>query len=100
MGSADRRGGNPRSYINNSTVSIPDVKPGLTIDPAAKIAGALDYSSPQKFEIPDGAVAGKVTYTESKPDKNAARTLTPVEKVLNSGLDVIRTIVSAILENF
>src|SRR5687768_1359242 len=62
VGNPDKSGGSPKSYITDSTVEIPNVKPGLTIDPAAKIGGTLEYTSTKQLTIPAGVVAGKVTH--------------------------------------
>lgn len=48
-------------YMMQVPISIPPLKPGLTIAPTARIAGDLEYSSTVDLPIPSGTVAGKVT---------------------------------------
>jgi hypothetical protein len=98
VGNPDQNhGGGPRSYIPNSTVNIPDISMGLTIDPEAKIGGNLDYTSSKTFNIAAGVVAGKVTRTEPKVDENIPKPPTMTDRVINGGLDVIRMIITLLL---
>ncbi len=98
VGNPDQnRGGGPRSYITNSSISIPDVKMGLTFGPAAKIGGNLEYTSSKQFNIPAGAVAGKVIYTVPKVDEDAPKPPSMTQRVINGGFDVIRMIVTLLL---
>ncbi len=98
VGNPDQnRGDSPKSYISNSSISIADVKKGLTIAPGAKIGGDLEYTSSKQFDIPAGAVAGKVTYTKPKDDKNVAKPPSMTQRVIDGGLDVIRMIVTLLL---
>lgn len=45
----------------NLSVTIPAIRPGLTLDPEARIAGDLTYSQSADLAIPAGVVAGAVT---------------------------------------
>lgn len=84
--------------IPNSGVTIPNLRPGLTLGSSAKIDGTLDYTSSQKMYIPEGAVGGKVTHSEPKVDEDEiVKPPTPTEFVLNIVLEVVRTIASLIL---
>lgn len=86
--------------IPNSSVSVPKLKAGLTFGPSAKIEGKLDYTSSKQMSIPEGAVGGKVTHSEPKPDEHdddVVTPKTPAEFLLNSALEVVRTIASLIL---
>jgi hypothetical protein len=89
--------GGPGTFMPDTGVTIPNIKSGLTIDPAAKIGGNLEYTSAKQLNIPSGAVAGKVTYTEPKPDENTPKPLTVTERLVNGGLDIVRTIITLIL---
>jgi len=93
----ESNGASPGSYISNSSVSIPNVKIGLTIAPAAKIGGNLEYTSDKQLSIPAGVAAGKVTYTAPKVDENAPKPLTPAQEALNSGLNAIRMMITLLL---
>lgn len=112
VGGADsHNGGGPHSYMSGSDlgISIPDLKPGLTIDPAARISGKLDYTTTEEIKIPEGAVAGKVTHSLPQKDSinvenHQPEALTPVllitnimNGVMNGILSVVRNTISFIL---
>ncbi len=59
----------PAMFMGQSTVPMPMVKPGLTIDPEASIGGSLDYTQNAELAIPAGVVAGKVTRV-AQPEQN------------------------------
>jgi hypothetical protein len=71
-----RAGPPPTMFMPQSTVPAPIVKQGLTIDPAARIAGNLEYTQNVDLAIPAGVVVGKVTRIAQPEQKNE----TPVEK--------------------
>jgi cytoskeletal protein CcmA (bactofilin family) len=48
-------------FMGQSTVPIPIVRQGLTIDPEAKIAGSLEYTQNAELSLPAGVVAGKIS---------------------------------------
>lgn len=85
--------------IPNSSVTIPNLKPGLTLGSNAKIDGKLDYTSSQKMNIPAGIVGGKVSYSEPKVDEEdiVKQPPTLTETLFNGALEIIRTIASLIL---
>jgi cytoskeletal protein CcmA (bactofilin family) len=98
VGSADQgHSSGPATFMPDTGVTIPSVKSGLTIDPAAKIGGTLEYTSAKQLSIPSGVVAGKVTYTEPKIDEGTPKPLTMTERLVNGGLDIVRTIITLIL---
>ena len=74
--SEGRVGPPPSLFMPQSTVQAPIIKQGLTIDPAAKIAGSLEYTQNADLAIPAGVVTGKVTRSAQPEQKNE----TPVEK--------------------
>ena len=90
-------GGGPRSYITQTSVSLPDIKNGLTLDPSARIGGNLDYTSAKAFTIAPAAVAGKITHSLPKLDTPAPKPLSPARLVLNGSLDVLRNIITLLL---
>jgi cytoskeletal protein CcmA (bactofilin family) len=69
--SEGRSGPPPSMFMRQSTVPVPMIKQGLTIDPAAKIKGNLDYTQNLELGIPAGVVAGKITRTTQPVEKNA-----------------------------
>jgi cytoskeletal protein CcmA (bactofilin family) len=96
VGSDEYAGPGPRTYLTQSPISIPDVKNGLSIDPAAKIGGKLTYTSARELAIPAGVVAGVVT--RLKPVvRPAVVQPTPAQLLINGALDVIRRMVTLIL---
>ena len=96
VGGDDYSGPGPRSYLTQSPISIPDVKNGLTIDPAAKIGGKLTYTSAKELAIPGGVVAGAVTRLEPVARPVVAQP-TPAQILINGALDVVRRMVTLIL---
>ncbi len=87
-------------YMTNIPISVPNVRPGLTVANNAKIAGNLTYTSTVDLLIPDGVVAGKVTRTT--PTHNDSRTAravqpTPAQKVGAWILDMVRSSLTLIL---
>ena len=70
-------------FGGQSTVVVPMVRQGLSIDPEAKIGGNLDYTQNADLVFPAGVVAGKVTRsiqpeqtTEPTPEKSATQKVT------------------------
>ena len=89
--------GGPGTFMPDTGVTIPNIKSGLTIDPAAKIGGNLQYTTATQLSIPGGVVAGKVTYTEPKVNADIPKPLTMTERLVNGGLDIVRTIITLVL---
>jgi hypothetical protein len=88
----------PTMFMGPSTVPVPLVKQGLTIDPAAKIQGNLEYTQNNDLSFPAGVVGGKITRMSPPAKENR----TPVQetagqKVLNWSLNSIRSMVTLIL---
>jgi hypothetical protein len=81
-----------------SSVSTPNVKPGLTIDPSARIEGDLEYSQAKDLTFPAGVVIGKVTRTAPVTDgRSAAREQTSAQKAAKWTLDFVRNSVTMLL---
>jgi cytoskeletal protein CcmA (bactofilin family) len=95
VGDAQQNGLGPRMYIPQSPIPAPDVKNGLTIDPAAKIGGKLIYTSAKELSIPGGVVAGGVTRIEPAVEKVVQPTAS--ELFMAGLLNTIRKMVSLIL---
>jgi cytoskeletal protein CcmA (bactofilin family) len=87
----------PGMWMGQSTVPLPVVRQGLTIDPAASIEGNLDYTQNVDLSFPAGVVQGTVMRTappstsEPKPQETAA------EKVGKWGLRYLRIIITIVL---
>ena len=95
VGDAQHNGPSPMMYIPQSPIPVPDVKGGLTIDPAAKIGGKLTYTSAKELAIPGGVVAGAVTRVE--PEVTPVVQPTASELFMAAVLNSIRKMVTLIL---
>ena len=88
----------PGMFMNQSTVPVPAVRPGLTISPAAHITGNLDYVQSSDLAFPAGVVAGSITRQAPPADeKRPALTETAPQKIAKWGLNLLRTLVTLIL---
>jgi len=87
----------PNLFMPQSSVPVPTVKSGLTIDPSAKIEGDLEYTQTRELTFPTGVVAGKITHNEPAVDEATPRPETTNEKVLKWAVNVLRTSVTLIL---
>ncbi len=99
VGDADQgqSGPPPTMYMPQSTVPVPRIKPGLTIDPSASIAGDLTYTQSKELTFPAGIVTGKVVHQSPAPGANTARAETSGEKIARWGLNFVRTSISLVL---
>jgi cytoskeletal protein CcmA (bactofilin family) len=95
VGEADHSGPGPMMYLPQSSVPVPDVKGGLTIDPAAKIGGKLTYTSAKELSVPGGVVAGAVTRIE--PVVKQVVQPSASELLMAGVLNTVRKIVTLIL---
>ena len=86
--SANREGPPPTMFMGQSTVAIPIVRPGLTIDPSVKIGGNLDYTQNEQLMIPAGVVAGKVVRS-AQPQDSHTPAPTPEQTAAQKVLDWI-----------
>jgi cytoskeletal protein CcmA (bactofilin family) len=93
-----RSGPPPTMFMGQSTVPVPVVKQGLSIDPAVKIGGDLKYTQNVDLSIPAGVVAGKVTRVAQPEQKNEPRhEETAGQKVGTWSLRTARSLVALIL---
>jgi cytoskeletal protein CcmA (bactofilin family) len=85
-------------YMSQIPISLPTVRPGLTVDEGALIAGNLVYSSTLDLPIPAAAVGGSVTRVEPQVEEGVpAREPTAGEIVGKWALDLLRVSVTLIL---
>jgi hypothetical protein len=90
----------PTMFMPQSTVPVPLVKQGLTIDPSAKIAGNLEYTQMRELTFPAGVVAGKVMRSEPPAESQPTTTIPPetsAQKVMKWGLNTLRSLVTLVL---
>ena len=85
-------------YMPNIPITLPSVKPGLTVAKEAKIVGNLQYSSTIDLPIPSGVVAGKVTriLPEVSPEKVNVQP-SNAQRVGTWALDLLRLMVTLVL---
>lgn len=90
----NRQGVPPTVFGGQSTVTVPIVKQGLSIDPEAKISGNLDYTQNGDLVFPAGVVAGKITreiqpeqMKEPTPEQTATQKI--VDWIWKSGRSLI-----------
>ena len=85
-------------YMTDMPISIPSVPAGLTVSDSARIAGNLEYTSTFDLDIPNSAVAGKITRTEPAVDPQMQVVEpTSAEKVTTWVLNLLRISVTLIL---
>ena len=99
VGDADRVqvGPPPTLFMPQSTIPVPNVEPGLTIDPSASISGDLEYTQSEEAAIPAGVVAGTVTRKAPGSSAAAARAETPGQQINRWALNFLRNSVTLIL---
>jgi len=97
VGEAGQAGPPPTMFMPQSPVSVPTVKPGLTLDPSARIEGDLEYTQSAELAFPAGVVAGQATRNEPATDPNAVREPTTGEKISKWGVDLLRTTITLLL---
>jgi len=97
VGEAGQAGPPPTMFMPQSPISVPTVKPGLTLDPSAKIEGNMEYTQTKELTFPSGVIAGQVTRNEPATDQAAARQETASDKILKWGINILRTSITLIL---
>jgi cytoskeletal protein CcmA (bactofilin family) len=99
VGEADRgnAGPPPTLFMPHSIIPAPTVRPGLTIEAPATIAGDLKYTQSKEVTIPEGVVSGKVTRTPPTRNANAPLEETSAQKITKWGLNFVRTSITLIL---
>jgi cytoskeletal protein CcmA (bactofilin family) len=96
--SETRSGPPPTMFMGQSTVAVPVVRQGLSIDPAVKIAGNLDYTQNVDLTVPAGVVAGTVTRLPQPEDKSEPRPeKTASQKAADWAWGAVRSLVTLIL---
>lgn len=83
-------------YMTNSPITMPSVRPGLTIDDDAQIAGKLEYTSTKELSVPGGVVGGQITRLAPEAGTQAPAP-TAAERAVEWSLDLLRSIVTLIL---
>ena len=88
----------PTMFMSQSTVPVPSVKQGLTINPSAKINGNLEYTQNNDLSFPAGVVGGKITRTlpPAEQNKHSPRETTTL-KVVEWSLQLVRSLITLLL---
>lgn len=87
-----------RMFMTDIPITLPEVRPGLTISDDAVIAGNLEYSSTFDLDIPEGVVGGKINRVVPEIGPEAVEQQpTPAEKVGKWALNMIRRMATLIL---
>lgn len=88
----------PTMFMGQSTVPVPLVKPGLTINPEAKIGGSLEYTQNADLMVPAGVVTGEVTRVRQPEQTNQPTPeQTAAQKVGEWILGTLRSLVTLLL---
>ncbi len=93
-----RSGPPPGMFMGPSTVAVPVVKQGLTIDPGAKISGNLEYTQNTDLSFPAGVVQGSVTRSVPPPSTAQPKPQeTPADKTGKWALSLLRSLITLVL---
>jgi cytoskeletal protein CcmA (bactofilin family) len=97
VGSAEEAGPGPSVYMPKSSVVLPNVAPGLSIDSSAKIGGKLVYTSSKEMSLPANVAANGIQHNLPvvKPEK-VVKTPTFVEQTMAVLFDLLRRIATLI----
>jgi cytoskeletal protein CcmA (bactofilin family) len=88
----------PTVFMPQSTIPVPVVQQGLTLDPAAKIMGDLKYTQNAELSFPAGVVEGQVSrMLQPVESGQPVREPTLGEKAGKWALTSIRSLVTLIL---
>lgn len=96
-GDSEQSGPGPMVFLPNSPIPLPNVQPGLKIDPEAKIEGTLEYVSRREINFP-GGIAARVKRIEPIVDPaSVVRPPTLIERGVAGVLDMLRNMVTLLL---
>jgi len=84
-------------FMPQAGITVPSVRPGLTIAPSARIVGDLEYTQSRALNFPAGAIGGRVTRREPQETRRAPAPETPLQRTTNWALDLLRSLVTLIL---
>lgn len=88
----------PTLFMPRSTIPVPAVAQGLTLDPNARIAGNLSYTQNAELSFPAGVVAGKVTRSsQPQSETESKRAPTAGEQAGQWALQSFRSLITFIL---
>jgi len=83
-------------YYGPNTPSMPFVQPGLTFGPEARVAGSLEYTSPEVVAAAN-SVSPEVTHNLPPQDQQLSRELSQQQSTSSYVFDAIRRLVALLL---
>jgi hypothetical protein len=88
----------PTMFLRPSTVAVPVVRRGLTVDPAASIKGNLEYMQTSDITFPAGVVHGRITRIAPPADvERPSPQAAAVQKAGAWALSTVRSLITLIL---
>jgi cytoskeletal protein CcmA (bactofilin family) len=91
----------PGMFMGQSTVPLPVVRQGITIDPSARIAGNLEYTQNTDLTFPAGVVAGSVSRIVPPPSTSEPKAVeTPAQKTGTWALNYLRAVITILVLGF
>jgi len=97
-GDSEQAGPGPMVFMPNSPIPLPNVQPGIKIDPAAKVEGRLEYVSGKDLNFPGGVIAGPIKRIEPVVDPaTVVKPPTLAERAVDGTLNMVRNLVTLFL---
>jgi cytoskeletal protein CcmA (bactofilin family) len=91
----------PGMFMGQSTIPLPVVRQGITIDPSARIAGNLEYTQNTDLAFPAGVVAGSVNRIVPPPSTSQTKAPETVgQKTGDWALKYLRAVVTILVLGF
>jgi cytoskeletal protein CcmA (bactofilin family) len=88
----------PSMFMQRSTIPLPIVRQGLTIDPGAKVTGTLQYTQNSDLSFPAGAVQGQITRLQQPQNEGQPKPQeTASEKTAQWALKSLRSLITLLL---
>lgn len=91
----------PGMFMGQSTIPLPVVRQGITIDPSARIAGNLEYTQNTDLTFPAGVVAGSVKRIVPPPSTAEPKAAeTAAQKTGGWALKYLRAVITILVLGF
>jgi cytoskeletal protein CcmA (bactofilin family) len=87
----------PTLFMPPSSIPVPAVAVGLTVAQSANIEGDLAYTQSNEVALPAGVVTGEVMRNQPVTNTSTAAQETTGERILNWGIDILRSSITLIL---
>jgi cytoskeletal protein CcmA (bactofilin family) len=86
----------PNTYFGPDTPAMPSVPSGLTFGEGAKVAGILEYTSPDQQSVPS-SVSTQVQYRQPPVDAQVSREISRNDGLTSSLLDNVRRLIALLV---